>query len=291
MSIRGGHATATHAQITPSRIDAMLRFTTAQLCRVGVGGGGSSSEPIVLSSDDESEGAPAPPVVPATDVSASTLRRALRIQESGIVRGQPGLFSVQSIPANTFVCVYVYDRVLSDAQVYAMSVAKRAEVARYAVAGPTPEQTLIINMPITDPVKHVAAFANEPLDGETANMSLHAERVTIADGRTYYVVALYTCDAPVAAGSELTWNYGGSYASIRSAEGYRAGRGCTSKEPLDPPLEEVVSRIVSARGDDLTGILYPLGDASSSESDSSDGEYVERGLHAQQPRRVQPRRW
>ena len=267
----------------------MFKFTTEQLasrCGIGVSGGGSSSDPIVLSSDDE-EGPPAPSSPTATDVPSSALSRALRIQQSNIVSGQPGLFTIQPIPANTFVCVYVYDRVLSDAQVYTMPTEERAAAARYAVAGPAPHQTLIVDLPITDRVKHVAAFANEPLDGQTANMALHAERVTIADGSQYYVVALYTCDNSVSAGTELTWNYGRSYASIRSSERYNAGRGCTSREPLEPELESIVQRIVTERVD-FGGVLYHLADGSSSESGESDDEYL--GRAPPQPRRVQPRR-
>jgi hypothetical protein len=101
---------------------------------------------------------------------------------------------------------------------------------------------------------------------------------------------LDTCDAPVAAGTELTWHYGSSYQSVRDREGYTAGRARTSKEPLNPPLERVVERILATRGDDAAGILHRLVDTSSSNSDSSDGEYCEQRPCEEQPRRVQPKR-
>ena len=81
--------------------------------------------------------------------------------------------------------------------------------------------------------------------------------------------------------------YGRSYDPVREQERYTAGRACTSKEPLDPPLDEVVQRIVTARGDNVEGILYKLEDESES-SDSSDSDY--KGRAGSQQRRVQPRR-
>ena len=251
---------------------------------------GSANDAIVISSDEESPPEPAAPTVAVTDVEGTCLSRALRIQESGIVPGQPGLYCPVLIPANTFVCVYAYNRILSDSEVAAMSVAERDAVSRYAVTGPAPDRTLIIDVPIGNASKHVAAFANEPSENEDANMALHAERVSISDGRTYFVVVLYTCDAPVAAGTELTWHYGSSYQSVRDKEGYKAGRARTSKEPLNPPLERVVERILAARGDDVAGILHRLVDTSSSDSDESDAEYREQRPCEKQPRRVQPKR-
>ena len=164
-------------------------------------GAGSREDPYVLSDDDEESPASAIPVV---DVPASELSIALRIQESGIVPGQPGLYTMQMIPANTFVCCYVFDRVMTDEEIAALPTDRRAAVARYAVAAPV-DKTLIIQVPIVDRTRFVAAMANEPASSQAANMALHAEEVALPDGRVYYVVALYSCDAPIPAGAELTW--------------------------------------------------------------------------------------
>lgn len=283
------------------RIDTLFRFP--DLCRIGVGGGDGSSnaQAIVLSSDDDDDdgagddgagdnadgGGAQAAAEASTEIPASELTRALSVKQSGIVDGQPGLFSTAAIPANSFVCIYAYDRVLTDEEVYELSTAERDAAARYAVMGPAADKTLIIDLPITDRALHVAAFANEPLQGGAANLALHAERVTISNGSVYFVVALYTCDAPVSAGTELTWNYGSSYASVRSSEGYAAGLACTSKEPLEPPLETVVERILDTRGAAVAGILYKMDSVSSSQSD--DSSYSEE-LRAPERRRVQPRR-
>ena len=61
---------------------------------------GSSNDPVVLSDDDDK---PPQPVFPIVTVPASDLSRELRIRESVVVHGQPGLFSENSIPPNSFV--------------------------------------------------------------------------------------------------------------------------------------------------------------------------------------------
>lgn len=302
----------------PSRVDCMLRFSTAQLCAqlsrlsterprgVPLGAlGDSSDQPIELSDDDrevidlitDDEEEPAAPAaqsgagssssnasVESIDVPSSDLRVALRVGESGVVPGQPGVYAIADLPANSLVTVYTYDRVVNEATLQAMGDARRNAVNRYAVQGPEPDVTFILDTPVDR--KHVGALFNEPAAGSAANMALNAERVALADGDVYFVLALYTCNAPVSAGEELVWFYGRSYEAVREQERYTAGRACTSKEPLDPPLEEVVQRVVAARGDNVEGILYKLDDDES--SDSSDSAY--QGRAGPQQRRVQPRR-
>jgi len=319
---RGG-ADAHLARQRPSRVDAMLRFSMDQLQQMSIercpprtaslgARGDSSDQPIELSDDErevvdlvtDDDDAPAAPAAQAEggpsaagpsssngsveriDAPASDLCVALRIDESGIVPGQPGVYAVADLPANTLVTVYTYDRVVNQATLDAMRDAPRNAVDRYAVQGPDPDVTFILDVPV-DRQKHVGALFNEPPEGSAANMALHAERVALDNGDVFHVLALYTCDAPVSAGAELTWFYGRSYEAVRRKEGYQAGLPCSSKEPLTPPLEEVVQRVVAARGDAVDGILYKIDDDDSS-SDSSDDDY--QGRAGPQARRVQPRR-
>lgn len=223
--------------------------------------------------------------VKSADVPPSDLRLALRIGESSVVPGQPGVFAVADIPANSLVTVYTYDQVVNTAMLDAMSDAPRDAVNRYAVAGPGPDVTFILDVPVDQ--RHVGAFANEPPAGKAANMALHAEIVALPNGDVFYVLALYTCNEAVSSGTELVWSYGKSYEAVRQKEGYAAGRPCTSKDPLEPSLEDVVQRIVAARAGKVGGILYNFEDEDES-SDSSD--YAYQGRAEVQPRRVQPRR-
>jgi putative phage-type endonuclease len=228
-------------------------------------GAGSSGDPIVLS-DDEG-------VIPVVRIAQSDLSRRLLIQESTIIPGQPGLFTTESIPPNSLVCVYTYDRVLSGTQLNALSSARRYAISKYAVAGPSGLTLVVDTPPITDSSRHVAALANEPSEGQTANMQLHAEEITLPNGMEYYVVALYTCDSTVVAGAELTWHYNSSYEAVRRREGYRAGRPCTSNEPLNPGLDDLVARILATRGPDgVEGVLLRMEDDTSSSS-GSDPDY------------------
>lgn len=235
---------------------------------------GTSDDPLVLSDDDERVIS-----VPASDISGQ-----LVIKESRIVPGQPGLFTKNDLPPNSFVCVYVYDLVLTGAQMRALSNPRSDAVSKYAVAGPR-GLTLVIDTPTT--AKHVAAFANEPGHGNMANMQLHADIVTTSNGLSYFGVALYTCNTPVIAGSELTWNYGPSYQPVRVREHYSAGGSCVSIYPLSPPIDYIFEHIVTTRGvDGVDGILLRMDTESS--SDGSDSDY--RGQSAPQKRRVMPPR-
>ena len=240
--------------------------------------GGVAAEVIEVS-DDESEAAKEanealPPPMAPIDVPASDLNPyPLRIQQSEI--GQPGLFTRDGIPANTFVCAYVHDRVISNVELNRLSPDERNSLSRYAVAGPSPGETLLVNLPIDDFRRHVAAFANEPRFGETANMTLYAERVSVEEG-TFYLVALYTCNAAVPANTELTWNYGKDYEQVREAEAYQAGDACADAlHPDDNDLIEDRQRrvhtILKARPRNLDGVLIRIEDASS--ADTSDESY------------------
>ena len=165
-------------------------------------GAGSREDPVVLS-DDEDE-PPPPPVISVIRVPASDLSIGLTIKESTVIPGQPGLFATSAIPANSFIALYRYSRVMTDAQLSALPAAPRDAISRYAVAGPRPHLTLVIDPPITDRANRLAAMANEPSSSQAANMALHTEEVALDTG-TFYVVALYSCDAPIPAGAELTW--------------------------------------------------------------------------------------
>ena len=246
--------------------------------------GGGAAEAIEIS-DDESEAASEaneaneatnealPPPMAPIDVPASDLNPyPLRIQQSEI--GQLGLFTRDGIPANTFVCAHVHDRVISNVELNRLSPDERNSLSRYAVAGPSPGETLLVNLPIDDFQRHVAAFANEPRFGETANMTLYAERVPVDEG-TFYFVGLYTC-AAVPANTELTWNYGNDYEPVREAEAYQAGDACADAlHPDDTDLiedrQQRVHTILKARPGNLDGVLIRIEDASS--ADTSDESY------------------
>ena len=247
--------------------------------------GGGAAEAIEIS-DEESElaneaneaneaasEALPPPMVPI-HVPASDLNPyPLRIQQSEI--GQPGLFTPDGIPANTFVCAYVHDRVISNVELNRLSPEERKPLSRYAVAGPSPGETLLVKLPIDDVQRRVAAFANEPRFGKTANMTLYAERVSVEEG-TFYFVGLYTCNADVPANTELTWNYGKDYEQVREAEAYRAGDACADAlHPDDTDLiedrQQRVHTILKARPGNLDGVLIRIEDASSAET--SDESY------------------
>jgi hypothetical protein len=245
---------------------------------------GSAQDPIQLDSDSDTE------AIAVTPVAASPLSIALTIKESRVVPGQPGLFSAAAIPPNTFVTIYRWDRALTAHELESMPPARRSALERYAVAGPR-DLTLVADPPLDARSGSAAAAlrANEPLESGSANLALHAE--VVAHGADlWYVVALYSCDAPIAANTELTWNYGTAYQPVRRREAYRPGRACTSREPLDPPLEALVATILTAQGAaGVHGILLRV-EEESTDTKSDDSDYVELRRQAPQRRRVQPRR-
>ena len=245
------------------------------------------------SRDGEADPSSSSSSVEVVDYEASDLRVALQVKESGVIPGEPGLFAVKDLPPNSLVTVYTYDRVVDQASLNVMSDSKLDAVNRFAMEGATRDLTLILNIPVNS--KHAGAFANEPSKGtnQSSNMSLHSEKVSLPNGDTWHVVALYTCDASVRAGEELLWNYGRNYEPTRKKEGYEAAKGCASLEPLNPPIEEVVARILSTRGEDegdLEGILYKMDPESSSDEDSDDEAFRPRGRTRPQKTRVLPAR-
>ena len=307
-----------------SSVKVSVPHTLAQLGRTherDVGARGDDKyDPIVLDSDDEQQPLPHPPPPPpqpapapvpqpspagpsssyfsavaVIDIPASELRAQLQVRESGIVPSQPGLFAVRDVPANTLVSAYTFDRAVSEHTLLAMSDKRRKGVSRYAVEGPD-GVTFILNLPV-DGQTHPAAMSNEPLDGKNANMQLHGQRVFQADGSGHFILALYTCNSAVVAGTELTWNYSKSYQQVRDEERYSAGIPCRSKEPLSPSMEKVVNRVLEARGEGgADGVLYPVAPWVAQEEElrsehDADSDYEERGrVRPQQPRRQQPQR-
>lgn len=226
-------------------------------------------------------------VIPVIDIPGSELRVALQIKESEIIPGQPGLYSTSQIFPNSLVAVYTYDNVVTPGDFLKKSDAHRAAINRYAVDAPG-NLTFTLNVPV-DYAKHPAAAANEPAKDTVANMNMQAEDVSLASGSTYHVVALYSCNAVIETGTELTWTYGKTYQSIRDQEEYTEGGPCASKGELLPSLDEVVQHIVIKRGEGgVKGILLKEDSDSDDDSDSSYGE--DRGRKDAQSRRVQPRR-
>lgn len=263
----------------------------ARMPLLAVGTGSSPRDPVVLSSDDE--GPPhtsthhPPPSIPVTNIPKDDLHRHLQVKESGVVRGQPGLFAMHDIPAFSLVCVYTWDEIVSERDLNALPEEAQKATRRYAVESPDPSFTLVIREPF-HPTAHPAAIANEPAERSTANMEMKVKDVEMAeDGKVFRILALYTCSL-VYEGQELTWYYGQSYAPVRTQENYVEGNGCSADGELLPSLEQLARDIYAARDGDVARVLARVFVQSSQSASSSDTEFD--GRVDLQKRRSQPKR-
>ena len=117
------------------------------------------------------------------------------------------------------------------------------------------------------------------------------------DGTRYVFAALFACSAGIPTSTEVLWFYGESYAAIRTAMKYTAGRACSNAgHPLTPSPEAIVRRVLAAgRRDDALYVRADEEPGSSGESEAdTDLDYHEtpkrRRAAAQQPPRRQPSR-
>merc|ERR1711965_970554 len=169
-----------------------------------------------------------------------------------------------------------------------------------------PMQTRLVGRPSTttgpilvlpgaapDLTVHPAAAANEPPRGGVANALVETQEAEVGGAR-YVFAALFACAAGIPAHTEVLWWYGASYAAVRKAMKYKAGRACSSAgHALTPSAEAIVRRVLAAgRRDDA---LYVRGDeepGSSGESEAdSDPDFEEtpkrrRAAAQQPPRRI-----
>ena len=129
--------------------------------------------------------------------------------------------------------------------------------------------------------RHPAAAANEPSATNVANAFTQASVVEAygpndAEPSPYLIVCIFTC-RPIAAGSEILWNYGEGYEELRQHAGYAAGRACP-EEIIDrmtvtlPPQNARVEAILARGGARAQEAIYRLADGSS--EDSSGDEWV-----------------
>ena len=66
-------------------------------------------------------------------------------------------------------------------------------------------------------------------------------------GARYVFAALFACAAGIPAHTEVLWWYGASYAAVRKAMKYTAGRACSSAgHALTPSPEAIVRRVLAA---------------------------------------------
>ena len=272
----------------------------------------SADAPILLSDDDEPPApaaAPPAPTQPAptpAPIAAPTPAPALLSDDGTRVPGlyiapssipgldEPGLWTSTAIAPGSFIAIYT-GRVMTEDEHDRLPPAEQDAQNKYSLAFKG-SPILVLPGAAPDLTVHPAAAANEPPRGGVANALVETQEAEI-DGTRYVFAALFACSAGIPTSTEVLWFYGESYAAIRTAMKYTAGRACSNAgHPLTPSAEAIVRRVLAAgRRDDA---LYVRGDeepGSSGESEAdSDPDFEEtpkrRRAAAQQPPRQQPSR-
>ena len=219
----------------------------------------------------------------------------LYIAPSGIPGlDEPGLWTSTAIAPGAFIAIYT-GRVMTEDEHDRLPPAEQDAQNKYSLAFKG-SPILVLPGAAPDLTVHPAAAANEPPRGGVANALVATQEAEVGGAR-YAFAALFACAAGIPAHTEVLWWYGASYAAVRKAMKYKAGRACSSAgHALTPSPEAIVRRVLAAgRRDDA---LYVRGDeepGSSGESEAdSDPDYEEtqkrRRQAAQQPPRRQPSR-
>ena len=264
----------------------------------------SADAPLVLSSEDDDAPpmlapapAPTPTPAPAPALLADDGTRVpgLYIAPSSIPGlNEPGLWTSTAIAPGAFIAIYT-GQVMTEDEHDRLPPAEQDAQNKYSLAFKG-SPILVLPGAAPDLTVHPAAAANEPLRGGVANALVETQEAEVGGAR-YVFAALFACAAGIPAHTEVLWWYGASYAAVRKAMKYKAGRACSSAgHALTPSAEAIVRRVLAAgRRDDA---LYVRGDeepGSSGESEAdSDPDFEEtpkrRRAAAQQPPRQQPSR-
>ena len=203
---------------------------------------------------------------------------------AGNTLGEPGLFTTDAIQAGAFICMYT-GTFHSSIEFESLPTARRDQLSRYAVEVEAHDIVITPDVNVTSGRvsfrRHPAAAANEPSATNVANAFTQASVVEAygpndAEPSPYLIVCIFTC-RPIAAGSEILWNYGEGYEELRQHAGYAAGRACP-EEIIDrmtvtlPPQNARVEAILARGGARAQEAIYRLADGSS--EDSSGDEWV-----------------
>ena len=213
---------------------------------------------------------------------------------AGTTLQEPGLFTTETLPAGSFVCMYT-GTFRSRSEYEGLPRGRRNQLSRYAVEVDAHDVVITpdVNV-ITGKVnfrRHPAAAANEPSALKLANAFTQAS-VIEAYGQdselgAYLVVCLFTC-RPIAAGGEILWNYGEGYDELRQHAGYAAGQSCPEDLINQLALPEQNARVeatLAIGGPRAQEALYPLADYESSQDSSGDEWYPAKRV-ARRPHRA-----
>ena len=223
----------------------------------------SADAPLVLSSEDDD----APPMLAPAPAAAPAPAPALLADDGTRVPGlyiapssipgldEPGLWTSTAIAPGAFVAIYT-GRVMTEDEHDRLPPAEQDAQNKYSLAFKG-SPILVLPGAAPDLTVHPAAAANEPPRGGVANALVETQEAEVGGAR-YAFAALFACAAGIPAHTEVLWWYGASYAAVRKAMKYKAGRACSSAgHALTPSPEAIVRRVLAAgRRDDA---LYVRG--------------------------------
>ena len=173
--------------------------------------------------------APTPPVpalaptpAPALLADDGTRVPGLYIAPSGIPGlDEPGLWTSTAIAPGAFIAIYT-GRVMTEDEHDRLPPAEQDAQNKYSLAFKG-SPILVLPGAAPDLTVHPAAAANEPPRGSEANALMETQAAEV-DGVRYVFAALFACAAGILAHTEVLWWYGASYAAVRKAMKYTAGR-------------------------------------------------------------------
>ena len=170
---------------------------------------------------------------------------------AGTTLQEPGLFTIEALPAGSFVCMYT-GTFRSRSEYEGLPRGRRDQLSRYTVEVDAHDIVITPDVNVTTGKvnfrRHPAAAANEPSASRAANTFVQASVIETygsdAELGAYLVVCLFTC-RPIAAGGEILWNYGEGYDELRQHAGYAAGESCP--EDLTSTNSHCLSRMPGLR--------------------------------------------